>query len=136
MSTFKIRKKPVKPQRKRNDKHAASILYESLQYAIDLAKSWRAPFKECEIEKSYAYYDDEGVTLSWIGLESEVLFNSRMEEYERKLASYNEWEKINRETIKTELTLRKQAAKQKTQSDIENAIAKLEAKKKALAQIS
>jgi len=105
---FRIKKRPSKPVRQKNQHHESSIGYESLQSAVDQAKVWGAPLNECEIEHDYGYgYDDCSVSLVWRGPEPDEIFRMRLVDYGRKLTLYEEWAVEFKDEIVEELALRK-----------------------------
>lgn len=106
---FRIKKRPSKPVRKKNQEHEASISYESLQSAVDQAKVWGAPLVECQIEIDGGYggyYDDCSVRLRWSGPEPDAIFQMRLVDYGRKLKLYEEWAVEFAVEIADELALR------------------------------
>lgn len=123
---FRIRSKPKKPVRKRTQRHAESINYHSLQYAVDQANAWGAPLSECEIEAEYDSHDyyDYGSTvyLKWTGPEDAAVFEQRLVDYGRKLKLYEVWAEENKAQIVEELALREvekgEAAKKTAQKEV------------------
>lgn len=104
---FRIKKRPSKPVRQKNQSHEASINYESLQAAVDQANLWGAPLVECEIEHDTGYhYNDCSVILTWNGPEPDEIFQHRLVEYGRKLKLYEEWAVEFKDEIVEELALR------------------------------
>ena len=106
---FRIKKRPSKPVRQKNQAHEASISYESLQSAVDQANLWGAPLVECEIEHDSgygSYYDGCSVVLRWSGPEPDEIFQCRLVDYGRKLKLYEEWVVEFKDEIAEELALR------------------------------
>lgn len=117
---FRIKKRPSKPVRKKNQVHEEPISYESLQSIVDQANLWGAPLSECEIGVGgrYNYYNDYSIILSWTGPEPVEIFRHRLADYDRKLDLYEEWVVEFKDEIAEELALRKIEDEQKNRKAV------------------
>ena len=124
---FKIRTKPSKPVRKKNQAHEESISYDSLQSVIATAESWGAPFEECEIDiRDEGYYSPEYYAfLVWTGPEDVGVFEQRLVDYGRKLKLYEVWAEDNKVQIAEELAIRKVEKKEADQKAAQKEVDKL-----------
>lgn len=115
---FRIKKRPSKPVRQKNQHHETDIGYESLQSAVDQAELWGAPLVECEIEIEYGYHNDASVNLVWRGPEPVKVFEMKLVDFGRKLKLYEEWAVEFKDEIVEELALREVEDEQKNRKAV------------------
>jgi len=104
-----VMKKPPKKPVRRTEREYLHIYGSSLEEVV----------RELSIRKidfSKAYFDDESIHFPVI--ESETIFNNRMDNYKTKMKEYKEWVSLNKEKIEEVLNKRKAEEIKKTEADI------------------
>lgn len=153
--SFQIKKEPKKPVRKKNVEDHLGYWYDNIipisdcmeQVSALVTKQYSLFFKHAGIsiedykslhfKKQGGYqggYRDEPDDIAIIGVrdESDTELNIRMESYEKRLAKYKDWYKVNKTKVKTTLKQRKIDAVTKLTDEKDKTIKELEAKLKKL----
>jgi len=124
---IRLRGKPKKPVRIKNYTYRFTVWDGySAKDVVDWAEAFNVPLDQVLFEKDY--YDDEHAFI-FCGEEPEGIFDKRVEEYAKKLKSYNEWYAKNKYVIEEEKALRKVEKadkKEKKKAKLQAEIAKLE----------
>lgn len=117
---FKMRSKPVMPKRKNNYCRSYSI-YDGCSLAGVVEHFAGDDFSKVIFNTCRGYYDEVETDFTIQDLEPEEIFEKRMEDYNKRLAKYNEWYDKNKEKIEEELERRRQAALIKKEKDLQAA---------------
>ena len=135
---IKIYQPPLPPERQR-DTHRITVF--SSENLADVCKRVHDYGGKLEQTRFYHDYNDCHDSLDVIMDidESDVIFNKRMEKYEKDLAIYNDWKEKNKDLIDAEMKRREEAAiieekenKRKRTEKIAKDLVRLEREKKRL----
>ena len=118
--SFKIRKKPIKPVRKKNVKYT-KYMYdgENLTSLNEWLKEHNATLDDVSIEKEYGYYDEIDIVATICVDEIEKEYQQRLKYYEIRKQKYNDWRNTYKESIEKELKRRKENELKAKQKELE-----------------
>ncbi len=112
--TFRLRKKPVAPERKEGIREEYSLNEgDSLAPVVEWAQRCGVPFESICAQHEYGYYDNPDTIMFVLKRpQTDKEFAPRQKQYEKQLAAYEAWEAENKEAIEAELA-RRAAAEEK-----------------------
>jgi hypothetical protein len=119
-TSFKLRKEPVKPVRKKNIKYTRDLYDgDNLGCLSGWLDEHNATLDDITIEKEWGYYDEVSIFASICTDELEEDFQRRVVAYEKSKKKYDAWYKANKKTIEIKLEQRKkeEAEKKKRQKE-------------------
>jgi len=137
MKKFTMRNPPQKPERQIIQRNVDIYMpdFKTVQELIDFCYNLHIPYNQIKIDVGGYYAED--IRFCWDELESDDVFNRRMDKYKQNLKKYNAWYKKNKKQLKEiekqNITIKKAKEKQEwAKTEIQKQIKELQEKLKVL----